>query len=143
MIGPSPFELLPESISTEAGREYCGDNGKENSQSRIVPEGVERSQAAILNRNLARLGADLLGHPIPDEVQAATIFTQADLFDREPIEVVQSNRVILGDLDAAEMRIIGERNYSFAGQRADSFSQLALYCEVQRCYGDAAEDRRC
>ena len=108
-----------------------------------MPEGVERSEAATLNRNLARLGADLLGHPIADEAQAATIYSQAELFDREPIEVVQSNRVILADRDAAEMRIIGERNYSFAGQRTDSFSQLALYCEVQRCYGDAAEDGRC
>ena len=88
-----------------------------------MPEGVERSEAATLNRNLARLGADLLGHPIADEAQAATIYSQAELFDREPIEVVQSNRVILADRYAAEMRIIREGNYPFAGQRADSFSR--------------------
>ena len=56
--------------------------------------------------NLAILRADLLSHAVAHEMHAVRICLQTDLYNRELIQLFQSNRFILLNRDSAKKRLV-------------------------------------
>ena len=85
------LELLPQSISTEAGCKHRGNNRHEHRESRIMPQGVQRGEV-VLNRNLAPLSMDLFDKAMANHIHIATFIPQRHTLNREFLQSLQTDR---------------------------------------------------